>query len=185
MKGALAASRYAKSLMGLSIEKNNLDAVYADMEKIAATVAESKDFELLLKSPVVKTHKKQSILQSVFGGNVSDLTNAFLQLISSRKREAIVGDIAKSFIQQYKVLKNIIVAEVTTAIQLDDTQKQKILNLLKKDETSTIEVIEKIDSEIIGGFIVRVDDKQIDASIARELSDLKQEFNKNPYIADF
>jgi len=137
-----------------------------------------------LKSPVVKTDKKQEILTSIFGKKTSDLTKQFLMLISSRNREGIVGDIAFAFVNQYKVIKNIIVTEITSAVKLDDSQKKKILQLLNADNTS-VEIVEKINPEIIGGFIVRVDDKQIDASISRKFDNLKQDFNKNPYIADF
>ena len=185
MKESLAGNRYAKSLIGLSIEKKELDTVYNDMVLISETVENSKDLDLLLKSPVVKTDKKQEIITSIFGENTSKLTKQFLLLISSRNREAIIGDIASAFIRQYKVIKKIIVTEVTSAIKLEAAQKKKILQLLNTDEHSSVEVVEKINPEIIGGFIVRVEDKQIDASISRKLDNLKQEFSKNPYIADF
>ena len=185
MRESLAGNRYAKSLIGLSIEKKELDTVYNDMVLISETVENSKDLDLLLKSPVVKTDKKQEILASIFGKETSELTKQFLLLISSRNREAIIGDIAGAFVRQYKVIKKIIVTEVTSAIKLDSAQKKKILQLLNTNESSSVEVIEKINPEIIGGFIVRVDDKQIDASISRKLDDLKQGFSKNPYIADF
>jgi F-type H+-transporting ATPase subunit delta len=185
MKESLAGNRYAKSLIGLSIEKKELDTVYNDMVLISETVENSKDLDLLLKSPVVKTDKKQEILSSIFGKETSELTKQFLLLISSRNREAIIGDIAGAFVRQYKVIKKIIVTEVTSAIKLESAQKKKILQLLNTNESSSVEVIEKINPEIIGGFIVRVDDKQIDASISRKLDDLKQGFSKNPYIADF
>lgn len=185
MRESLAGNRYAKSLIGLSIEKKELDTVYNDMVLISETVENSKDLDLLLKSPVVKTDKKQEILSSIFGKETSELTKQFLLLISSRNREAIIGDIAGAFVRQYKAIKKIIVTEVTSAIKLESAQKKKILQLLNTNESSSVEVIEKINPEIIGGFIVRVDDKQIDASISRKLDDLKQGFSKNPYIADF
>lgn len=185
MRESLAGNRYAKSLVGLSTETNELDVVYNDMILIASTIENSRDLDVLLKSPVVKTDKKQEILTSVFGKNISELTSKFLMLISSRKREAIILDIANAFISQYKVIKKIIVTEITSAIKLDESQKKKIVQLIDAEADSSVEIVEKIDPTIIGGFIVRVDDKQIDASISRKLDDLKQDFNKNPYIADF
>lgn len=185
MRGSLAGHRYAKSLIGLSIEKDELEDVYKDMLLISTTVEGSKDLDVLLKSPVVKTDKKQEILTAIFGKEASELTKQFLLLISSRKRESLIGDIATAFVSQYKVFKKIIVSEITSAVKLDDKQKKKILELLNTSESSSVEVIEKINPDIIGGFIVRVDDKQIDASISRKLDDLKQDFSKNPYIADF
>jgi len=184
MNGSLTGNRYAKSLMGLAAEKNVLDNVYSDMDLIASTIEESNDLELLLKSPVVKTDKKQAILNDIFGAKISELSTLFLTLISNRRREGIIKDIAASFIDLYKRSKNIVVAEITSAVKLEEAQKEKIIDLLKDENTKEVEVIEKIREEIIGGFIVRVDDKQIDASILRELDDLKQEFNKNLYISE-
>jgi len=185
MRESLAGNRYAKSLIVLSIEKNELDAIYSDMVLISETIEHSKDLDVLLKSPVVKADKKQEILTTIFGKKASELTKQFLLLISSRNREALIGDIANAFVRQYKVIKKIVVTEITSAVKLADDQKKQILHLLNTVESSSVEVIEKINPEIIGGFIVRVDDKQIDASISRRLDDLKQNFSKNPYIADF
>lgn len=184
MSNTLAGNRYAKSLMTLATEKNVLDAVYADMEIISSTIKDSKELELLLKSPVVKTDKKQDVLTNIFGKSISELSKLFLELISNRKREGIIGDIATSFVDLYKRSKDIVVAEITSAVALDSAQKDKIVALLKEEGTSSVEVVEKINPDIIGGFIVRVDDKQIDASILRQLNDLRQEFDKNPYLSE-
>ncbi len=175
MAQSLAGNRYAQSLLDLAVEQNQLDNVYNDMLLIGTTIKDSKDLAILLNSPVVKTDKKFSVLTAIFGAKIGEVTSKFLQLVSTRKREALLEDIAFSFVSLYKKQKNIIVAEVTSAVKLDDTQKQNIINLLKTD--ATVEMVEKIDPSIIGGFIVRVDDKQIDASILRELSDLRQALN--------
>ncbi len=186
MRESLAGNRYAKSLIALSIEKNELDVIYNDMVLISETIEHSKDLDVLLKSPVVKTDKKQEILTAIFGKNTTKLTKQFLLLISSRNREALIGVIAKAFVRQYKVIKKVVVTEITSAVKLSANQKKQILQLLTPaTESSSVEIIEKINPEIIGGFIVRVDDKQIDASISRRLDDLKQDFSKNPYITDF
>jgi len=185
MNQAPAAHRYAKSLIKLAEEKNSLEAIFNDMVLISNTVGESRDLNILLNSPVVKTDKKQEILALIFGKSVSDLTKAFLALISSRKREALIGDIASAFIDQYKIIKKIVVTEITSAVKLDDSQKKKIVALLDAPEGSSVEIVETINPDILGGFIVRVDDKQIDASISSTLDQLKQEFSKNPYIAEF
>lgn len=175
MVNSLAGDRYAKSLIGLAKEENQLDAIYNDMLLIGSTIKDSRDLSILLNSPVVKTDKKYNILTAIFGTKITELTTKFLKLITNKKREALLEAISFSFVKIYKKEKNIVVAEVTSAVKLDDAQKQNIINLLKTD--ATVEVVEKIDPSIIGGFIVRVDDKQIDASIVREISDLRQVLN--------
>ncbi len=182
MRGNRAASRYAKSLLNLSTEKNNVEDVNKDMEMIASTVSENRDLALVLQSPIIKSDKKQAILDTVFP-KVSELTKAFIDIIVAKGRENILGLIAEAFVKQYKVQKGIIVAELKSAIKLDETLKAKILELVNPAK-SEIEVVETIDESIIGGFIVRVDDKQVDASIATRIAELKLEFSKNAYISE-
>lgn len=183
MRETRVASRYAKSLLNLAVEKNVLEEVYKDMLLVDDVVNNNKDLLLLLKSPIIKSDKKQSILTSVFGSKVSQMTNSFLTIIISKGREYLVGDIAASFVALYKTKKGIITAELTTAIALDKELKDKIIKLVNPNNQQ-VEFVEKIDKDIIGGFIVRVDDKQVDASVLRKIADLKQEFSKNPYVAE-
>lgn len=184
MKGTRAASRYAKSLLDLTIETGKVDDVHKDMLLFSESIKDSKDLRLLLKSPVVKADKKATALDSIFGKKVSDVTMKFIQIILKKRREALLEMIAEEFVAQYKRHKNIITAHVTSAVPLDDTLRNKVIGIVKETGAG-VDLIEKVDTEIIGGLIVRVEDKQVDASIARKLNDLKQEFSKNPFIADF
>jgi F-type H+-transporting ATPase subunit delta len=185
MKDSLAARRYAKALIGLAKEKNVIEDIFNDMSLIKNTVSSNKDLQLLLKSPVVNTDKKQDILSAIFKGNLNELSSLFLQLISSKKRESLIQQIANSFIEQYKVLNNIVTAEVTTAIELDKNKINNIVSLYKQEKGNSFEIIEKVNPEIIGGFILRVGDRQIDTSISKEIRELKKAFNENPYIAEY
>ena len=184
MKESLAARRYAKSLIVLAQEKNILEEIFSDMSLIYSTISNNKDLQLLLKSPVVNTDKKQAILSAIFNNKLNELSSSFLNLISAKKREAIVQNIANSFINQYKHLNNIVIAEVTTAIKLDEKQINKIVSLYKAGPENKFEIIEKVNPEIIGGFVLRVGDNQIDTSISKEIRELKKAFNENPYIAE-
>ena len=185
MQQSLAARRYAKSLIGLAKEQNVLKDIYNDMSLISATVSANKDLQLLLSSPVVNTDKKQQILTAVFQKNLTELSLLFLNLISSKKRESLIHSIANSFINQYKELNKVVTAEVTTAIKLDKKQINNIVSLYDQAEGSSFEIIEKVNPEIIGGFILRVGDRQIDTSISKEIRELKKAFSDNPYIAEF
>ena len=185
MKDSLAARRYAKSLIGLAKEKNVLKDIFNDMSLIKNTVSINKDLQLLLKSPVVNTDKKQDILSAIFKGNLNKLSSLFLQLISSKKRESLIQQIANSFIEQYKVLNNIVTAELITEVKLNKNKIKRIVSLYKQEKGNSFEVIEKVNPEIIGGFILRVGDRQIDTSISKEIRELKKAFNENPYIAEY
>lgn len=171
----IVASRYAKSLMDLAVESNTLDTVMNDMKAVAGTCAHNHEFKLFLKSPVIKTDKKIEVLNQIFGGKISKLSQSFLTLITTKGREALLPEIATEFSEQYKQSKNIFTAVVTSANGLDATTKQKITELVKAQLKGEVELIEKIDPKTIGGFILRVGDKQIDRSVARQLTTLKNQ----------
>lgn len=184
MKETLVASRYAKSLLGLAVEQNMLEEAFADMKLVANTCNENRDFSSLLKSPIVKSDKKQSIITAVFGEKLCELSSAFVAIIVRKKREYLLEEIANEFVLKYKTHKHIITAQVTSVVKLDDELRERILKLVAGTGSGEIELAEKIDKDIIGGFIVRVGDKQIDASIAGRFADLKQEFSKNHYVSE-
>ena len=179
MTGSLASKRYAKSLISFAIEKSALDVVYNDMQLINATISENKDFQDLLKSPIVKPEKKNTILSMIFKGKVDSITSDFLKLVVDKNRISMLRDISGSFVSEYKAHKNISMIEVSSAVKLDEAQKSKILAIAAKQGATNAEVIEKIDASLIGGFVLKMGDKQIDASIQNQLNNLKQELIKN------
>lgn len=185
MRDIKVASRYAKSLLGIAIEQNKLEELYNDMQLINAVCAENRDFELLLKSPIVKSDKKGAIITEVFGKNISAISNSFISIVLNKKRESLLADIANAFIDVYKIHKNITSATVTTAVALTDAQKKAVINVLNSQGKENVELKEIVNNEIIGGMILRVGDKQVDESIRRKLSNLEMEFEENPFVKEF
>ncbi len=171
----IAATRYAKSLMDLATEANNLEAVNNDMKAIAKICVENRDFTLFLKSPIIKTDKKIEVLKNVFDGKIAPLTLSFLNLIAAKNRESFIPEIANAFDEQYKESKNIFTAVVTSAKGLDTVTKNKVMELVKTQLKGEVELIEKIDPNTIGGFILKIGDQQIDRTVSRQLSSLKKE----------
>ncbi|UII22031.1 ATP synthase F1 subunit delta [Fulvivirga ligni] len=181
-----AASRYAKSLLELAKEKDVLDQVHADMQSFNTICEENRDFVLLLKNPVVKNDKKRAILEKIFSGKVNDLTLAIFDIISRKKREALLPAIAKEFHTQYNIFKSVEVAQVTTAVALTPDLRAKMEEMVKKISTKkTVHLEEKVDKDIIGGYILKVGDQQIDDSIRTKLKSLEHKFSQNPYIKEF
>ena len=185
MKQSKIATRYAKSLLGLVLEKNLLDETVNDMEFVKSVCSTNKDFRMLLKSPVVKTDKKLNIFNQVFSNSLNELSIDFIKIITTKKREMHLEGIAESFIRQYKSYKKIETATVTTAVEIDDKTRKEILSYISKHGNKNIELTEIIDKNIIGGTIIKMGDKQLDTSISRTIKELKQTFNKNLYIKDF
>ena len=185
MRDIKVASRYAKSLLGISIDEKQLDEVHNDMQMISSVCAQSKDLRLLLKSPIVKSDKKQAILNELFGKNISQISNSFISIILTKKREGLLDDISNAFIDAYKVYHNITTATVTSAVELSKQQKEVIVKLLNAQGNENVELKEVVNTDIIGGVILRVGDKQVDESIRRKLANLEMEFSDNPYVKEF
>lgn len=176
----IVANRYAKSLLELAVEKGQLEKVFADMQYVQGVCSGSKEFISFLNSPIIGTDKKQAVLKSVFGNNISELTAGFFHILTGKRRENYLGDIAKSFVAQYKEHKHITTAIVTSAAGIDAGARAKILEIVKQSAKGEVELVEKVDKDLIGGFVLRIGDKQVDASISRKLNDLRKSFSENP-----
>ncbi|MCF8461889.1 MAG: ATP synthase F1 subunit delta [Flavobacteriales bacterium] len=175
------ATRYAKSLLDLVAEKGNLEEAFNDMTLVKKTCSENRDLVVLLKSPVVNVEKKVSILTAIYEKNVSKVTMLFIALITKNRRESALPEIADAFIAQYKVMKGITTAVVTSATVLADDAKKKLQDLVQKEVGGTVELQTEINPELIGGFILRIGDKQLDTSILNKIADLRQEFSSNSF----
>ena len=178
------AGRYAKSLIGLAIERNQLENVYNDMVYLQKVVKGSRDFVVLLRSPLIKADKKQAILNAVTSsGNLSELTLGFSRLLVSKGRENNLPEIITAFIEQYNAEKNINTIKLTTAVPVSDELKQTIINIVQSQTTlKNIELKTEINEGIIGGFKLELDNWLVDASVAYNLSKIEREFKNNDFI---
>jgi F-type H+-transporting ATPase subunit delta len=177
------AGRYAKSLVDLAIEKNQLDQVYADMLFLHRVCKSNRDFVNLLKSPIIQTDKKEKIFDTIAKDNLGDLTSSFNKLLIKKGREIYLPEIVVAFIQQYKDFKGINIAKLITAVPASDELKNSIINKIKSVlRMDQIELNTEVNPEIIGGFVLEIGDKLIDASVAFELHNIKKEFESNDFV---
>lgn len=177
MKSTKVASRYAKSLLELAIEQNKVDAILGDMNFLLQTNADTRDFELLIASPIVKADTKIDIFEKVFD-QFEELTMSFIKLITSNRRESYLPVIARDFEAQVKAYKGIIPMTLISATPLDSSTKKSILSKMEGSVNGTLEVTEVIDESLIGGFIVKMGDMQVDASVASQFNNLKQRLTR-------
>src|SRR5215203_6385650 len=140
MQSPRLAGRYAKSLIDISKEQGQLETVFQDMLTLQSITKNSKDFVMLLRSPVVTSDKKNKVITAVTEGKISLLTATFIKLLVSKAREAVLPEIITAFIQQYKRFKNIYIVKLTTAAPVSDSVKNDIVNRVK--QTSNMENIE-------------------------------------------
>ncbi|HEX8039407.1 MAG TPA: ATP synthase F1 subunit delta [Chryseosolibacter sp.] len=185
MADSRAASRYVKSLLGLAVEKNVLEEVHRDMLLFAGAIRSSRALEFLLLSPVIKHGKKLEILRKIFTGKVHSLTMSFFEIITRKNREPILVEIAREFHNAYNEYKGIGKASITTTVPLDAGLRAEFEKLVRKySEKKQVELVERVDPDLIGGFILNVGDRQVDASIKNKIKTLKLKFSQNPYIKE-
>jgi F-type H+-transporting ATPase subunit delta len=183
MSAVKLASRYAKSLIDLAIEKNELPQVFADMQYTDGVLSISRELVVFLKSPVIKADKKQNVVEALFKDKVSEVTLAFFNIMIRKGREGYLPDVIKSFRTLYNTNKHITPVKITSAVKLEDSFVKDIVAKLKLDaHLETIEITTLVDESLIGGFIVQWEDKMIDNSISRNIKTLKKELSNNQYI---
>ncbi|MEO5944666.1 MAG: ATP synthase F1 subunit delta [Ferruginibacter sp.] len=183
MNNPRLAGRYAKSILDLAIEQNQLEGVYADMKFIQSICKSNPDFVAVLKSPVITSDKKEKIIESITAQRVTNITGLFIRLLIRKTREYNLPEIADAFINQYNELKNIHKVKITTAAPISEELQKSITDKVKADGTiRNIELETIVKEELIGGFKLEMGDILIDASILRDLNDVKKQFMDNEYI---
>ncbi|MFN4144225.1 MAG: ATP synthase F1 subunit delta [Runella sp.] len=173
MSESTVAIRYAKSLIELAQEKKVVDTVYQDMVFFKKVAQENRGLMLALRSPVVRHDKKLAILKGVFKDRVNPVSYTIFDIITRKNRESIIDSIAEEYIKLYNDRQGIVKAYVTSSIPLTSDLRKQFINVVAEATGKTVELEEKVDEKLIGGYILRVGDRQIDASIRKSLNDLK------------
>lgn len=177
MDHSTIAVRYSKAIFEVALNEGLLEQVKNDFDNIGALHV-NNEFVSLLKSKTVQPSYKKKFFDSLFGKTFNKITLQFLYIVIESKREDFIPGICLNFLSRYYSYKNIKKAKLTTAIELNDITKQKIETELGQKFNAKIELTTQSDTNIIGGYILQIDDNQIDASIANKLKQLKKTFNE-------
>ena len=167
--------RYAKALFISSQEKNILEEIKNDITLVYKTIKEITEFRLFLTDPITKTSKKQLIFKNAFDRKVNNLTLSFIELIVKNKREMHLEDISRNFLDLYRKEKGIKKVVFTSATKASEHTKKNISELVKNVYKSEVDLTETVNSDIIGGFILRIEDQQVDTSVSSKLEKFRRE----------
>lgn len=183
MQNPRLAQRYAKSLIDLAGELGQLDPVHDDIMLLSEIGKQSREFVLMLKSPIISADKKNKIINAVTQNKISKITQTFIKLLCSKNRESVLPEIISSFIEQYNKIKGIHKVTLTTAIPVTEEIKNSFINKLQSGASAkNIELETIVDDKLIGGFVLEMEGRLIDASILRDLNDVKKQFANNDWI---
>ena len=171
-----AAIRYAKAILEIAVSSGKANQVNEDMKSIIAAVASSADLKQFLASPIITSDVKMNTLLEVFG-SVQAETKSLFRLLQENKRFEIIAAIATQYNAQFDDMNGVEVANVTTAFPLTPDLEAKILVKAATISSKKITIQNTVDPSIIGGFILRIGDKQYNASVSNRLQELKREFS--------
>ena len=174
MDQSKVSTRYAKAFFSLAKEKEQLDILKKDIELIDSICRESDEFKLLLESPVIGTSLKLRLMETIFKGKVNETTLGFIHLVTKNKREAHLPGICRNILTMYQGDRKVKTAVLTSAVSLGQKTQDHIKSLLEDTFQTSVDLNEKVDPELIGGFILRVDDRQVDASVATRLRKVEE-----------
>jgi F-type H+-transporting ATPase subunit delta len=173
MNVSLVAERYAKALFELALEKGVVEEVYQDSLLISGTCENSRDLRLLLKSPIISSGKKLAIIREIFGPVTNPLSLTYLLIMIRKNLESFIPAIATHLAELYQIYRNILTVHFKSPVLPDEATRNQVLSLMKKFTTADIDLKSEIDKSLIGGFVLSWHDKQYDASIRREMDDLR------------
>lgn len=178
MSSRKVAIKYAQSLLDLAVEQNNVDVVVRDANFVLEVLKSNTNLIRTLQSPIIKSLLKQSILDEIFVNKVSESFISFIRFVVQKGRESILEEILISFDQLKNVKLGIAKVNLTTSLEVDDNQLEKIKTTLEGLLSKKVTFDKIIDASIIGGFVAQVDDKIYDASIKNQLELMKKQLVK-------
>jgi F-type H+-transporting ATPase subunit delta len=174
MQNTVLNKRYAKALLGLAEENNILERSYDDLRHVHAVFMAHNELKVIMKSPVIRVAKKQAVLNHLFGNHVHPLLMAYMLIIVRKQRGHMIDGISNAYLRVYKHYLGIETVKITTAAPLDDALRQKALQAARELTPHEIEFEEEVDPDIIGGFVLDLDDQQYNASVQYRLVRIKK-----------
>ena len=167
--------RYAKALLQVAIEKNLLEEVKKDMQLLESLTVSVPEFMQVLNSPVVKPSEKQRILKAAVSAQISEVSSNFLDMMILHRRENRLADVIRNFMDQYRIHKGILTASLITPVAVDTKISQQITEILKKKYNKNVELSSKVEPNILGGFVLQVEDLQFDSCVQTQLRKIRRE----------
>jgi F-type H+-transporting ATPase subunit delta len=177
MNDSKISVRYARALFESAVEKDQLDNTRSDMVEIS-NICRIKEFNTLLTSPVIRESQKLKIFELTLSEHVGELTLSLLKLVIRNGREEFIPAIARNFTELYKRQKGIVSATFTSARPVSDTLRKKVEKMVQDAMKTSVELVVDDNEALIGGFVLRVEDQQYDASVARSLKKVKTQLLK-------
>lgn len=173
MSESIVAYRYAKALIDLANQQGVVNEVNKDMSFFETVCNENANFEAVMANPIVRHDKKLSILKKIFENNVNSVTFSIFSVLTKKNREKLIYPIAKEFQKLYNQQTGVQIVEISSSVALNDAQRAQFSQLVSSAINKQVKLEESVDESLIGGYVLRVGDTQIDTSVKKKLNELK------------
>lgn len=174
------ASRYARSIFDLAIEMKNVDRIYEDMLIVGHVLHENRKLVTLLKNPIIRYDYKLRVLSKIFEKHLDKLTIRFFDLVCRKNRAPILPECSKVFVTLYQDYKGIVQANISTAVKISDQIRVDFEENIAQATGKKVELEARIDESLLGGYILKIGDNQIDNSLKSRLNNLRRELKSRP-----
>lgn len=175
MNSGMVSVRYARALLDFAKSKKIEDVIFSEMKVLAENFRNVRNFRIAIDNPVLETQDKLNLICTAAGGSPSEDFIHFIQLVLNQRRESHLQRIALVYMDLYRKDKNINVGKLTTAIPASDSVIEKMKSLLQNKDFGTLELETETDPSIEGGFVLHVDTYRLDASVASQIRQIKQQ----------
>ncbi len=172
------AARYALALMDLGEEMKLLEKIAEDLRDIETTARASRELRMVLMSPIITPDKKIAVLTEIFGKRMSDLTMKFIGLLVRKGRSEYLIATAEEFLYMLDQKRNIIHARISSATPLTEEEQMQLQAKLERLTSKRIRPDFSIDPTLRGGFLARIGDSLVDASLRHQLEVLREQFER-------
>lgn len=163
-------SPYAQALMSIAQSNELVDRIADDIRSILSILSESTELSDFLENPLAKADVKKGVLRQILGDSVHAYTTNFLMVLVDKGRIPFLAGVCKQYIVLVRELKQIVLAEVTSATPLSDQQQNTICQkVVDMTGASSVEIETTIDADLIGGVVIKVGSKVVDASLRGQL----------------
>jgi F-type H+-transporting ATPase subunit delta len=170
------AKRYAKALFGLAKDQGKLDKVETDFNELDKLIDKSSEFGAFLLNPLISGSDKSMMLKDLFKGKVDDLTFNFIQLINEKKRSSLLPDVILQFKSMMLEYNNQVEGELISAVELSKNQVNQIQQNIETATGKSVILKQRIETDVIGGFVLKIQDRVFDNSIRCQLNKLREKF---------
>lgn len=173
MSESIVAYRYAKALIDLANQQGVVNEVNKDMLFFETICEENPSFVAVMANPIVRHDKKLGILKKIFENNVNSVTFSIFSVLTKKNREKLIYPIAKEFQKLYNLQTGVQIVEISSSVALTDAQKDQFSKLVSEAINKQVKIQESVDESLIGGYVLKVGDTQIDTSVKKKLNELK------------